>query len=260
MSKDLAKMKEELRSEIAKLKDELRQEMKSSREVIERALRSEIRDLRNEQTELIKSIEHAHESIEELKRKLDIEVAKNEQITKENEALRAGNSTLDRRTEELDKRIVRQEQYSRNANIEIQGVESKEGESVANIVSEIGRVIEEPVSDSDLETCHRVPTRKPDKTNIVVQFKSRAKRDIFLKKAKKHRLTNTDIGLGTQTPIYVNEHLCPALKKLLGMAVQRKREHDWKFVWCTNGKILAKQTEDSNSVHITCEKDLAKIH
>lgn len=252
-------MKEELRSEIAKMKEELRQEIKSSREAVERALRNEIRDLKNEQIELIKSVEHAHGTIDELKAKLDAEIAKNEVMATENEALRAGKSTLERRTDELDKRIVRQEQYSRNSNLEIQGVEIREGESVENIVSEIGRLIEEPISSSDLEACHRVPTRKPDKSNIVVQFKSRAKRDIVLKKAKKHRLANNDIGLGTQTPIYVNEHLCPALKKLLGMAVQRKREHDWKFVWSVNGKILAKQTEDSNSIHITCEKDLAKI-
>lgn len=252
-------MKEELRSEIAKMKEELRQEIKSSREAIERALRNEIRDLKNEQTELIKSVEHAHETIDELKGKLDAEIGKNETMTKENEALRARNSTLERRTEELDQRIVRQEQYSRNSNLEIQGVEVREKESVESIVAEIGRLIEEPISSSDLEACHRVPTRKPDKSNIVVQFKSRAKRDVVLKKAKKHRLVNNDIGLETQTPIFVNEHLCPALKKLLGAAIQRKRDHDWKFVWSVNGKILAKQTEDSNTIHINCEKALAKI-
>lgn len=63
--------------------------------------------------------------------------------------------------------------------------------------------------------------RKGDKANVVVQFRSRAKRSMLLKKAKKMRLTNNDAGHEGEVPIYVNEHLCPSLKKPFEMAKKR---------------------------------------
>lgn len=130
---------------------------------------------------------------------------------------------------------------------------------MTNLVSKLGTAINESITESDFEACHRVPTWNPDKSNIVVQFRSRAKRDSVLKKAKKMRLTNFDLDLGSQEPVYVNEHLCPALKKLLGMAVRRKYEQHWKSVWSYDGKIYAREHDDAPTVQIRCESDLTKI-
>lgn len=112
-----------------------------------------------------------------------------------------------------------------------------------DIVSKIGLAVYEPVSTPDIESCHRVPNRKGDKANIAVQFRSRAKRPTFLKQANKMRLTNNDAGHDSEVPIYGNEYLCPALKKLLGMDIKRKHDCKWKSVWLLNGKIFAKQVE-----------------
>lgn len=108
-------------------------------------------------------------------------------------------------------------------------------------------------------TCHRVPTRTPDVSNIVVQFKSREKWDVTLKEAKKARLLNSDIGLDNSAPVFVNEHLCPTLKRLLGMATKRKYEHGWKSVWSYNGRIYARQNDNCDSIVISDESDLMKI-
>lgn len=40
------------------------------------------------------------------------------------------------------------------------------------------------------------------------------------------------------------------------MAVARKREHNWRFVWTKNGRIFARRTESSDAVAIQCESDL----
>lgn len=80
-----------------------------------------------------------------------------------------------------------------------------------------------------------------------------------MKKAKKTRLLNSDIGLGNSAPVFVNEHLCPTLKRLLGMATKRKYEHGWKSVWSYNGRIYALQNDDSDSIVISYESDLRKI-
>lgn len=243
MSKEIAKMKEEMKAEFLKLKEEMKAELKEHREALERQFRSELRELKAEQQSLTQSLEFAHETIEDLTKKLDAETAKNAGLASENAA-------LERTLQDLEGRLVHLEQYSRKANLEIQGVIRKDDESVSEILSKVGSAINEPIADSDIEACHRVPTRNADRSHIIVQFKS---------KAKKTRLTNNDLGLENTAPVYVNEHLCPALKKLLVMAVKRKHEYHWKSVWSHNGKIFAKQTDDSPIVSITNENDIGKI-
>lgn len=222
-------------------------------------MRSEIRELKSEYTQMSKDFSFANETIEELQAKLKNEVVKNSKLAEANDRLRLQLATLEHKFEENETRLVYQEQYSRNANIEIQGVVQEENEDVAQLVVKIGEVISEPISPSDIESCHRVPTRDSSKTNIIVQFKSRAKRNAALRQGKKTRFTNKDIGFEKNTPIYVNEHLCPALKKLLGMTIKRKRDNEWKYAWCWNGKIFAKKADGTDAIQIKNERDLANI-
>ncbi|KAH6919672.1 hypothetical protein HPB50_029344 [Hyalomma asiaticum] len=97
------------------------------------------------------------------------------------------------------------------------------------------------------------------KSNVVVQFKTRQKRDSVLEKARKKRIRNREVGVADESPIFVNEHLCPALKRLLSLAINKKRERHWRFVWTRNGKIFARRSETSDAIRIECERDLGKI-
>lgn len=259
MAKEIARMKDELKAEFAKLKDEMRVELKEHREALERQMRNDFRELKVEQQALAQSLEFAHGNIADLKKQLNDETTKNVKLASENEALQSKNAALERTLQDLEMRLVYMEQYSRKSNLEIQGVIRKDDESITEIISKVGSAISEPIDDTDIEACHRVPTRNADRSHIIVQFKSRTKRDTVLKKAKKTRLTNSDLGLENTTPVYVNEHLCPAQKKLLAMAVKKKHEHHWKSVWSFNGKIFAKEGDDSPIVSITRESDLGKI-
>lgn len=259
MTKDVAKFRDDVRAEFAKWKEDFGLEFKAFRESVEREMRNEIRELKNEQKSLGESLGHAHRDIRDLEKKLETESKKSAKLSAENDALRAKLAALEGGAQDVEKRLLLSEQYSRKTNLEIHGVVKKEGECVADIVTKIGTAIGETIAHSDLETCHRVPTRNADKSNIVVQFKSRAKRDSVLHKAKKMRLNNQDLDLENQAPVYVNEHLCPTLKKLLAMAVKRKYESKWKAVWSYNGKVFAKEHDDAPAVHISCEKDLSKI-
>lgn len=67
------------------------------------------------------------------------------------------------RIQELEKRFNLAEQYSRCSNLEIQGVVKQEGENVAGILAKLGDTIDESITESNIESCHRVPTRHPDK-------------------------------------------------------------------------------------------------
>lgn len=260
MAKELAKIKEELKLEFAQLKENFQQEIKTARLSLERDVRTDIRELRNEQRSLTDSLDFAHAEIETLKQQLAKEVEKNANLSTEKATSEARCAVLEKRNEELEKRVVLLEQYSRSTNLEIQGVVQQADESIPSILSKIGDAISETISENDIERCHRVPARDNHKRgNIIIQFKSRAKRDIALAKAKKTNLTNKDLGFDDSETVYINEHLCPTMKKLLSLAKKQKKEHDWKFVWVRDGKVFARKHETSKVLRVQCENDIQKI-
>lgn len=88
-----------------------------------------------------------------------------------------------------------------------------------------------------------MPTKKEKQPDLFPQFRSRANEDLVSRKAKKMRLTNKDVGHGEERPMCANEVLCPDLKKLLSIAVIKKHECNWKYVWSFNLNIFSKEGE-----------------
>nr|XP_050031732.1 uncharacterized protein LOC126527937 [Dermacentor andersoni] len=183
----------------------------------------------------------------------------NAEIKAENACLTSECTLLKKRVLEAELRIVQLDQYSRNKNLEIKGVPTSQSENLSAILKKIGDVVSEPISENDVEICHRVPTRDSGQSNIVVQFRSRSKRDAVLNKTRKKRLSATDLGYTQSCAVFVNEHLCSELKKLLGMTIARKREKNWRFAWTRDGKIFARKSESCRSLQIMHVSDLEKI-
>lgn len=245
MAKEMAKLFEDL-------KRELRQEHKELKSTIERELRGELREVKS-------SMEFINKTFEEMKDKLNATIKENAELRAENNELRSECKKLYQQTRESESRLVNCEQYSRNRNVEIKGIPPQQNENLLDIVGKLGVVIGAPILETDIEVCHRVPVPNSTAKNIVVQFMRRDRRDNFLGHAKKRRVTCEDLGISSGSSVYVNEHLCPALKKLLGVTVARKKECNWKFVWVRNGSIFARKAEQTPLLKVTCADDVCKI-
>ncbi|KAH9371806.1 hypothetical protein HPB48_001405 [Haemaphysalis longicornis] len=189
------------------------------------------------------------------------ELAKvNKELKASNEKLAEECRALKKQASQLEDRVTTSEQYSRNRNLEIKGVPLTEDENICEIVRQIGNALEVLIEEGESEVCHRVPVKNPSAPpNIVVQFNSRTKRDAVLKKAKKMRVSTEDLGFTPTSPLYINEHRCPALKQLLGIAIARKKAKGWRSVWSCDGKILARKEESSPIVRIRNAQDVEKI-
>lgn len=226
------------------------------------------RELRKELRELKSSVEYISKDYEDLKKEcLDVK--------QENAALKASHERMAEELERLrsvvresNMRLTAQEQYSRKKNVEIKGIPHDTHENLVDVLAKVGAALEEPITADDIEVCHRVPTRKnstdanrsdASEQNIVMVFKHQTKRDAVMSKARKMRFTTDELGYAVKRPVYVNEHLCPQLKKLLGMTIARKRELNWRFAWAVGGKVYARQTEKSRAIQISCEADLEKM-
>ena len=59
--------------------------------------------------------------------------------------------------------------------------------------------------------------------------------------------------------IHVNESLTPYRKRLLGRILQFKRDHNYKFIWTVNGKIMLKKTESSTTKRFVTHEEFEKF-
>lgn len=231
---------------------------------VKRELEEEIRNCRKEMEaqilELKKSVQFFSDEFDKNKNELGAIKAENKKLRDENQSLKSKCELLTAQVTGAEYRIRDCEQYSRNANVEIKGVPICQEESLPELMAKIGDKIGEPISASDIEICHRVPVPKnASQQNIVVQFARRTKRDVFFDKARKSKIIGTDLGFDGANPVFVNEHLCPELKRLLGQAVSRKREVGWRFVWVRNGHILARRAENTPVLRIAHASDVARM-
>lgn len=122
-------------------------------------------------------------------------------------------------------RIVHWEHYYKNANIGITRIPLQANEDLPSVLEQFDREIGELITLPCLEMYLRVPVAytKTNK-NVVVQFITRTKRNMALEKTRKHRLPVGDLDFTTQSPIYINEHLCSELKKFLGQATTKNKK------------------------------------
>ncbi|KAH6943644.1 hypothetical protein HPB50_025028 [Hyalomma asiaticum] len=162
--------------------------------------------------------------------------------------------TLKKQLHETSLKVTSQDQYSRNKNIEIKGIPHERTEKLVDVLGKVGDALGEPIKEQDIEVCHRVATRKAaTEQSIVVVFNQRAKREQVLEKARKARINSNDLGFDKSQAIYINEHLCPQLKRLLGLAIAKKRELNWRFVWVKGETVVHvwKQPQNDELASVT---------
>lgn len=73
-------------------------------------------------------------------------------------------------------------------------------------------------------------------------------------------MTARTLDYNENNAVYVNENLCPYLKRLMGKIIAQKiNGKAWRFFWTKDGQILARKDVSTRVVRIACDSDLDKI-
>lgn len=173
------------------------------------------------------------------------------------------NKMLKEKINDLENRLDEQEQYSRRNTIEIYGIPQDKNEDVVQIVKEVGKVLDFEITKPMIDACHRMgrrPGHNSAPAGIVVRFVSRLDKEELLRRRRvKSNLSTRHMNLGVDQPVYINEALTPARRKLMAAARQVRREKSIKFLWVRNGKIFMRKEESAPVIHISCQADLNKV-
>lgn len=182
--------------------------------------------------------------IEKLDRKFNEKIEKIENdvtlLRKEVESLKSANHSL-------KMKLDAQEQYTRNNNIRIFGLQHEKNEDVLKIVTDLFQnKMNINIDNLDIKNVHRVEAKNPSADKppaVLVQFSNVNKRTAILKQRK--MLKNT--------PVVIREDLTQCRLELLKKAVGKFSE---KKVWSLHGNIYIK----SGSVVRRIDGEMDIIH
>ena len=163
----------------------------------------------------------------------------------------------DKKIESMERRLTQLEQYSRNKNIEIRGLKKSPEEKIEDLVVKISEILKVKLNTEEIEACHRIPNQTGKEQAIIVQLKSRKKRDELLSKRKVTVTNQQLIGQGNGK-VYIGENLSPYFKDLLWKTKQTLGEQ-YKFIWFWKDRILIKKDEQARAMIVFSEQDIEKI-
>ncbi|CAN7991769.1 unnamed protein product [Ixodes hexagonus] len=159
-------------------------------------------------------------------------------------------SKQDLEIRELNATVDSIEQYSRMNNVEIHGVQQKEKVNLLDVIQWFATKLQLPAPTADdIEVVHRLGPREGKIPPILLRFKDRALRDLWITKRVVLR----------QERIFINESLTKSLRQLFWSAKQCAMKRHYKFVWVTNGKIFVRHSEQKPAIRTNNNEDLLKI-
>ena len=114
------------------------------------------------------------------------------------------------------------------------------------------------LNENDILIAHRLPPTKKVKDRLIVTFTRREKREEIYSKRKNLKSKRTkdlpsvvcepeSAVVSHKVQIHDSQSLTPYRKRLLGRILEFKRDHNYKFIWTANGKIILRKTESSTT-------------
>lgn len=218
---------------------------------------------------LVKSVQHQSDKLDDIMKTISVHDSKMKSHEKQLAAqekkiaeLTDDNIKLKKELSGVKASVTDLEQYSRNRNIEIYGIQEKAGENLKKVVSCLAKELRIQCDEKDIDVAHRLPLPRVGKSKrkaIIVQFSSRTCRDEWLKKRKTGLVSNNIIASSDDEPIYVNVNLSPQRKELYYYARVAKKKLNYKFCWVSSsGDIFMKKAEGTNVLAIKSLEDIPK--
>lgn len=225
-------------------------------------LLKEISDLRIESKEMAKSIECTHDKIDDLTKLVQKHDDAIKNCERSIDNVKSENTYLRRQVDELKADLNNMHQYSRANCVDITGVPMLREENIMNIVQAVARVVHFELKPEMVDAVHRLgrrgsPSRPP---GVIIKFVRRIDMDEFLRLAKvKSGFAASDLGFVSENRVFIRPSMSPGNRDLFSLARSIARDHDYKYVWFSNGRILMRKMEGTAVIHVTSKVQVLKL-
>ena len=264
--KEMSGMKKLLEDQASMMK-----EIKKTNEMLVTELK-EVRQKLSNQTKVIDglkdSLSYLGKDVEDLKNKNKVMDKEMKLIKKSNVGLADKVVKVQDNERALTIRVNQMENFLKGNNIEIQGVavsENETKEDLEKVTMNVLKIVEPRILREQIGNIKRLrPANTNHKTDgkrvfnpILVQFKTREAKVNIMKEKKK--LANANLNGISDGKVYINENLTKYSRNLLFHARKFRRDHGWMFAWCSQGTILMKKKENSQTIVINSMEDIDRL-
>ncbi|CAH2109290.1 unnamed protein product [Euphydryas editha] len=160
------------------------------------------------------------------------------------------------------------EQEGLQNDIEIAGLDEKNGENPTHLVLSLATKLGYELEERDIVSAERIGSRRayaasgerPRPRPIVVRMVRRAVRDAMIRAARVRRGTDSaGVMEGEPRRVYVNERLTPTNRNLFFKTREECRRAGWKHVWTRNGRIFTRKSDVTEIRRVRAISDLNKF-
>lgn len=173
------------------------------------------------------------------------------------------NKSLSKQVIDLEKRVDDMEQYSRVNALEIHGLPLGKNEDVLSVVKEVGKALDMNIVDTMIDACHRLgkePGKNGAPPGIIVKFVRRFDKEEMLRKRRaKKDFSTRHMNINIDTPVYINDSLSPARRRLFAAARVIKKEKQYSYLWVRGGNIFLRKEDAGAVIKVSCQADLDKL-
>lgn len=214
------------------------------------------------QTSMLKMAEDVsaiRKTTENIEQKFDNINKEINELKTENADLKSAICDLYQENKNLKLAVNQLEQYSRKNNIIINGIPTKSGENVRELVTKLGNKLNVSIHVYEIGAAHRLPGGKDNIQPIIARFNNSEIKDNMIKSIKRNKITAKDLGLDSNSKIFISEHLTRENMIILQKAKEMKYRDIFKFAWSRNGNVFVRINEDSQAIKIRDLEHLVEI-
>lgn len=203
---------------------------------------------------LLKAVQSLQKSVDFMSNKFDEFQKNHNDLMKENLQLKKVVREIKEENKVLKHRINSLEQESKQSNIVVTGVILQPEENTMQVVQKILDTIGAPMEC--VSEAYRINGKNT--SPILIKAKTKmARKQIMEKRKNKDGLLVKECGLrGPDSTVYFNDDLTSDNQLLFKQAREERKKGTWKYVWCTEGRIYCRKTEDSRAIRIQSLDDL----
>jgi len=226
---------------------------------------SEIKaDLKQFKQDITSSIDMCFGKIEDVNKDVEVNKKLLDQQKEVIDSLTSTVSVLEKRVFSLQQVVETTNQYSRSNCLEIHGVPETKSENIMDVVKGVARVLNFNLKEEMIDAVHRLSknVNKPEAPRgIIIKFCRRIDMEALRNKTRvKNGFSAAELGLQSESKVYVNLSLTPYVRMLWNEVRAFKVKHNFKYAWITSaGKVFLRERDGTRAFLINHKCDLDHI-
>lgn len=178
---------------------------------------------------------------DDLNKKIEELIEENIKLKEVNKKNMKTTAVLETKVDQLDAELSIIKQRDFKNDLFVSGIPKEENINLSDLIVKTIALLnmDENISSEHFSSVYKVGP--DDKTiSAIVSLKDEAVKLRILKAAKSGRAKN----------IFFNQRLTYYTSQLLKSSTKFRKEHNFKYLWVSDGKILLKKDDDSKTIHI----------